>query len=89
MLKGVKEDHSMIYMFNFVIEPEYQNKGYGSQLLKEFIKSAKEKGYKKLLGHFRQNSSLHLVKKLGAKEKKTYKNWCKTKENYTLCELVL
>jgi len=88
-LKDVKEDHNMIYMFNFVIEPEYQNKGYGSQLLNEFIKSAKEKKYKKLLGHFRPNSSLYLLKKLGAEEKKTYKNWWKTKEDYTLCKLML
>lgn len=87
-LKGVKEDSWMVYLFNFVIDSEYQEHGYGSSLVYEFLKSAKKQGYKRLLGHFRQNSSLHIIKKIGAKEKKIYKNWYKSRENYVLCELM-
>ncbi|MBN2111708.1 GNAT family N-acetyltransferase [Candidatus Woesearchaeota archaeon] len=78
-----------IYLFNFAVEPIHQGKGYGMKLLLEFIKSAKEKGYEKLLGHFRPNASLALIKKAGGKELKICKNWENTGEDYVLCELDL
>ena len=88
-LEGIVENPNTIYVFNFVIDSKYQDKGYGHQLLQNFIKSAKEKGYEKLVGHARQNNSLYLGKKFGAKEKSVHKNWSDTEEDYILCELDL
>ncbi len=88
-LSIVDPNQRFIYLFNIAIEPEYQGRGYGYNLLMDFIKSAIEKGYTHLAGHFRQNSSLHLIKKFGAEEKGVYKNWENTGEDYVLCVLDL
>ena len=79
----------MVYVFDLVIDPEFQGKGYGYQLMSEFIRSAKEKGYTKLAGHFRLGSSLNLIKKFGAKEVLSFSNWEESGETYVLCVLDL
>ena len=83
------ENSRMLYLFNFVIEPAYRGKGYGQRLLLEFIKSANEIGYEKLVGHFRRNWSLPMIKKLGAIEIGIHSNWENTGEDYIICELDL
>jgi GNAT superfamily N-acetyltransferase len=88
-LKGIKTNKLSIYLSNFVIDPKYQNKGYGYLLLKKFIEASKSNGYKKLVGHFRKNTSLHLIEKFNVIKIKEYDNWFNTKETYVLCELEL
>jgi GNAT superfamily N-acetyltransferase len=77
----------IIYLFNIVINPVHQGKGYGSMLMQEFIKSAKIKGYDYIVGHFRPNGSLHMIKKFGAVEGAVCKNWENIGENYVFCIL--
>ena len=78
-----------IYISNLVIESTHQGKGFGKKLLLEFIKAAIDNGYEKVYGHFRQNHSLVLIKKLGARELKVFPNWSDTGEDFVLCELDL
>ncbi|MDD5178266.1 MAG: GNAT family N-acetyltransferase [Candidatus Nanoarchaeia archaeon] len=79
----------IVYLYNIVVENNYQGRGLGSKLLKEFIKVAKERGFDTLVGHFRQNRSLALIKKLGCIIKKVHNNWEDSGEDYCFCELDL
>ena len=88
-LKGIRENKEMILLTNVIINPEYQGRGYGARLVKDFIQSSKDAGYEKIAGYFRKNSSLHIFKKIGARQKRTYKNWQGGNEEYVLCELLL
>lgn len=88
-LLGIKENPSMIYLYNFVINPKYQGVGYGTMLLKKFLKNSKKRGYKILEAHFRDNVSFYIAKKLGAEEIKIFPNWIETGETYTHCRLGL
>lgn len=87
-LDGYKNTR-FLYLFNIVIDKKYQGRGYGNQLLKEFLVTAKEKGYHKVIGHFRPNGSLALLKKFGGKEIRICPNWENTHEDYSFCELDL
>jgi GNAT superfamily N-acetyltransferase len=80
-------DPKMIYVFNFIVDSPYQGRGYGKKLLMEFIRLAKEKGYERMVGHFRKNSSFAMIKRLGGKEIKTFTNWEGGDEDYVLCVL--
>jgi GNAT superfamily N-acetyltransferase len=84
-INDVPANSKVIYIFSIVINPEYQGKGYGKQLLWEFIKTAKAKGYDYVAGHFRQNGSLQLIKKFGAKEEGVYHNWENIGEDCIAC----
>jgi GNAT superfamily N-acetyltransferase len=79
----------IIYLFNILINPAHQGKGYGSMLTQEFIKSAKAMGYDYIAGHFRPNGSLHMIKKFGAVEGAVCKNWENIGEDYVFCILDL
>jgi GNAT superfamily N-acetyltransferase len=84
-LHDIPADAKVIYLFSIVINPGLQGKGYGRQLLLEFIKSAKEKGYDFIAGHFRQNGSLKLIKAFGAKEEGVCPNWENIGEDCVIC----
>ena len=88
-LDGVTAGSNVIYLFNFVVNPEFQGNGYGRRLLKEFIMAARNKGYDTLAGHFRNNGSLHIIEKLGAQKKGILKDWESTGEDYIFCLLDL
>jgi len=88
-LEGEGDRSKIAYIINIVVAPQHQGKGFGTELLREFIKAAKARGYEKLVGHFRQPNSLNLIKRLGAKEKGVFRNWENTGEDYTLCFLDL
>jgi GNAT superfamily N-acetyltransferase len=79
----------VIYLYGMVIEPEYQGRGYGMKLLMEFISAARTQGYTRLVGHFRANASLALMRKLGAAELSLERNWCESGEEYVFCSLPL
>jgi GNAT superfamily N-acetyltransferase len=87
-----KPEHKCIkymYIFNFVVANHYRGEGFGSKILREFLIKAKEQGYERIIGHFRPNGSLALIKKFGAVELELYENWENTKEDYVFCELDL
>lgn len=85
----VPSESEIVYLFSFVINPQYQGMGYGHRLMEEFIREARAKGYRKVIGHFRPNNSLHLIKKLGAEEKGIYRDWMGSGEDYVFCCLDL
>src|SRR3989338_6154817 len=77
-------DHykSIFYIFNFIVEAEFQGKGYGQQLINKFINFISEYYCEErnvavdaIAGHFKKNGSLHIINKLGAVEVKQYNNW--------------
>ncbi len=78
-----------VYLFNFVIANGYRGEGIGSKLLKEFLITAQELGYDRVIGHFRPNGSLAAFKKFGATEIEVCRNWENTKEDYIFCEIDL
>jgi GNAT superfamily N-acetyltransferase len=80
-------DGKTIYLFEFLVSNQFQGKGLGHKLLMEFIRKAKEKGFERIVGDFRPNGSLSLMRKLNAKEIKVHKNWENTGEDFVLCEL--
>lgn len=84
-LHDVPKDAKVIYLFSIVVNPEFQGRGYGRQLIWEFIVAAKAKGYDFIAGHFRQNGSLKLIKAFGAKEEGVYQNWENTNEDCVAC----
>ncbi|MBU2560829.1 MAG: GNAT family N-acetyltransferase [Nanoarchaeota archaeon] len=79
----------LFYLFKINIDQQFQGKGIGQQLLSELIKAAAQKGYEKMIGHFRRNASLALIKKFGAAEKGVVSNWEGTDEDLVFCELDL
>ncbi|MBI3032559.1 GNAT family N-acetyltransferase [Candidatus Woesearchaeota archaeon] len=84
-----KHPSKIMYLFNYVIDKNFQGNGYGQDLLLAFCKIAKQRGYETVMGHFRKNESLLVAKKLCAEEKKAFPNWENTGEEYILCELDL
>jgi GNAT superfamily N-acetyltransferase len=78
-----------VHLNNIVIDIPHQGRGYGYRLLQEFIREAKNKKYEQLVGFFRPNNSLPIIKKVGAIEKSTHQNWYNTREDYKFCELNL
>lgn len=76
-----------VMLDNIVVEVHHKGKGYGKLILAEFLRRAKEKGYKKLYGYFQKDQSLYLIKKAGAIELQIEQNWHGSGEEYTLCVL--
>lgn len=79
----------IFYLFNIIISPEHQGKGYGHQLLAEFRKWVRSKGFDMIVGHYRRNGSLALIKKAGAQEKSVHDNYDDSGESVVFCELDL
>ncbi|MEK6938966.1 MAG: GNAT family N-acetyltransferase [Nanoarchaeota archaeon] len=86
-LEGIVHDPKTLYLYNFVILPEFQGKGFGKALFQELVNAAKTQGYTFIEGHFRPNASLHIVKKEGAEATSIHSNWCNTGEEYIHCRL--
>ena len=84
-ITDMPENVRIIYVLNLVINPEHQGKGYGKLLLQEFVKASQSKGYDYVIGHFRQNASLHIMRKIGAVEKGLFKNWENSSEEAVAC----
>lgn len=88
-LEGMVTTDKTIHLINIVVEHSTRMRGYGRMLLEEFIRCAKQQGYRRLVGNFRPNGSLHLIKSMGAKELRMHKDWEGTDEDYISCELEL
>ncbi len=85
-LEGSSE---LIYLFNIVTMPQFQNQGFGRELLHNFIGRAADGGFSRLGGHFRGNGSLKNFISLGGRPLSEYANWFGSGETYTYCELEL
>ncbi|MBN1544168.1 GNAT family N-acetyltransferase [Candidatus Woesearchaeota archaeon] len=79
----------LFYLFKINVDRAFQGKGFGQQLLSELAKAAALKGYDKMVGHFRKNASLAMMKKFGAVEKEAITDWEGTGEDFVFCELDL
>jgi ribosomal protein S18 acetylase RimI-like enzyme len=79
----------LLYLFNIVTLPAYQGRGFGKELLRIFLDSARSAGFKKVGGHFRGNGSLKNFRCLGGEELGVFDDWFGTGERYTYCELDL
>lgn len=82
-------ENELIYLFNIVTLPDFQNRGYGRQLLTEFCLQARLTGFRKVGGHFRGNGSLKNFTILGGRALATCPDWFATGECFTYCELDL
>ena len=88
-LNLVHPDPSVIYMDVWGVLPKFQGRGYGSLLLESFIKTAREKGYKIIDGHYNKNTSYPIIKKYGAEFIKVEHNWYDTGHEYMYCRIRL
>jgi GNAT superfamily N-acetyltransferase len=87
-LEGLFLD-GMLYLESITVSEQFQGKGLGGMLMSDFIQEARRSGYTKISGHFRQNGSLALVRKNGARDICIVHNWHHTGEDYFYCELTL
>ncbi|MEM5871257.1 MAG: GNAT family N-acetyltransferase [Candidatus Aenigmatarchaeota archaeon] len=83
----ISPNKKALYVYNFLVERGYRNNGYGYAIFKELIIRAKERGFEIIVAHCRKNEALHIFKKLGGIERKTFENWEDTKEDFILCEM--
>lgn len=77
----------LIYLFNIVVDFEFQSLGLGRRLLRHFLSLAKVAGYQKVGGHFRGNRSEKNFKILGAQNLGLFEDWFGSAERFTYYEL--
>ena len=74
-----------IYLESITVGPSLQGQGAGLALIRAFADGAKAAGFRRIVGHFRKNGSLHLAKKLGGIEIRTEHDWFGTGEDFVCC----
>jgi len=79
----------MLYLESITVAGQFQGKGFGRMMMQDFVAEARRNKYRKIVGHFRQNGSLALIIKSGAREILTVHDWHGSGEDYCYCELVL
>lgn len=86
----VKDRKDRVNIINFVINPKYQNKGYGSLLLKNTIERIKktEEDINKIILNVKTNNSIaiKLYKKFNFRKIKRIENYYKSKQSAYLME---
>ncbi|MFH1590234.1 MAG: GNAT family N-acetyltransferase [archaeon] len=75
----------IIYIYNLIIVPVHQGKGYGVDLMTEFIKHSKKTGYKFITGNFRNNGSYRIAKKFNPVIEAPSNNWEGSGEDFIYC----
>ena len=92
-LKDVKDRKKRANIINFVINPKYHNKGYGSILLKHTIEKIKgeDKDVKKIILNVKTNNSvaIRLYEKFNFRRIQTIENYYRSKESAYLMEKVI
>ncbi|MFH0957059.1 MAG: GNAT family N-acetyltransferase [Candidatus Aenigmatarchaeota archaeon] len=88
-IMDLPQDASVLYILNIVVNPGHQGKGYGHQMLRELLGSARERGFSSIACHCRQTSSLGLMRQLGAQERGIFRNWEGSGEDFVMCLLDL
>lgn len=86
----VKDRKDRVNIINFVINPEYQNKGYGFLFLKYIIERIKktEEDIKKIILNVKSNNSIaiKLYEKFNFRKIKRIENYYRSKESAYLME---
>ena len=86
----VKDRKDRVNIINFVINPQYQNKGYGSLFLKYIIERIKktEEDIKKIILNVKTNNSIaiKLYEKFNFRKIKKMDNYYRSKESAYLME---
>jgi ribosomal protein S18 acetylase RimI-like enzyme len=77
------------YLESITIAAVFQGKGLGLSLMTEFAERVRRAGYKRITGHFRENGSFAIIKKMGGTCLHTEYNWYDTGENYQCCSILL
>ncbi len=88
-LSRVPAGHDVMYIFNLVVDTQFQGRGYGEALLDDFVTQSWQTGFKAIYGHFRNCTSLGLAPKAGFEQVYRFPNWQDSGEEYTLCRLRL
>jgi ribosomal protein S18 acetylase RimI-like enzyme len=87
-LESVWTDDSF-YLESITVASAFQGKGLGLSLMTAFAERIRRIGYRRIVGHFRENGSFAIVKKMGGTCLHTEHNWYDTGENYQCCSLLL
>jgi GNAT superfamily N-acetyltransferase len=85
----VLKQSKVLYIFSFVVNHRYQGKGYGKTLLNDIIKTAREKDYDYVAGHFKIGGSYEIFKRYGPVVVDTFKDWEGSGHDYNFCVLEL
>lgn len=75
----------IIYVYNLLIIPEFQGKGYGKKLMQKFIETAVKLNYKYIAGNFRLNGSYKIAKSFNPIFEKVTHNWEDSEEDFVYC----
>lgn len=86
--KAGLENVKINYLYNIVVEKEWQGKGYGRLLLADLIRRCKKRGVQRIAGHYNQQSR-RLITQAGGRIIKEVPDWEETGETYYLCVLEL
>jgi GNAT superfamily N-acetyltransferase len=76
-----------IYIYNLLIVPEFQGKGYGKLLMQRFINIATKLNYNFIAGNFRKNGSYKIAKSFNPILEKITLNWEDSGEDFVYCLL--
>ena len=89
-LTGVYQiDKGSIYLESITVSELFRGRGVGLFLIKGFARAAGDVGFRSIVGHFRKNGSLALIKKIGGREINVEENWFDTGEDFIYCEAPL
>jgi ribosomal protein S18 acetylase RimI-like enzyme len=77
------------YLESITVSSAFQGKGLGLSLMTAFAEQVRRAGYTRIVGHFRENGSFAIVKKMGGTCLHTEQNWYDTGENYQCCSILL
>jgi GNAT superfamily N-acetyltransferase len=78
-----------IYLESITVDASLRGQGVGFKLISSFADEARAAGYRRIVGHFRKNGSLLLIRKIGGIEVLTEHDWCGTGEDFVCCVCAL
>jgi GNAT superfamily N-acetyltransferase len=78
-----------IYIYNILISPSFQGKGFGLKLMKKFIDTSIDEGFEFVNGNFRVNGSYKIAKKFNVIFEKKILNWENSGEEFVYCVISL
>lgn len=74
-----------IYLESITVDESVRGKGVGYQLIAAFADEAYKAGFSRIVGHFRQNGSFALAKKIGGKVLHREADWYGSGEDFICC----
>jgi len=81
---GVPEElnQDSFYIISFAVTTTFQNKGIGTKLFSLLIEESRRQGYKSVCGHFRKDTSMHIMKKFNPQKEIQITNYLNTGETF-------